>query len=133
MKVDNISTKNNGLQVDGVWYTVDFPAANFLRGINKNDEVEVRFTEEKDEKGKPHIIYVKVTSSQPPLKVSIGSVDDSMTALGNLYGMCEEKLNGIIEQNALIQTQLASLTNLTMEIASKLQIDLVKYKSANEV
>ena len=131
MKVDNVSVKNNGIQVDGLWYTVDFPATRFLKNVIKGDDVEVKFTEEKDEKGKPHITYVKVTSIQPPLMVS--SIDDRMTPIGDLYAMCEEKLNGLIEQNALIQTQLANLTNLTMEIAGKLQIDLVRYKPASEM
>lgn len=57
-KVENISMKNNGVQLDdGNWYTVVGKAANYLNQINKGDKVEVR----KSDDGKK-IVYIKTTS-----------------------------------------------------------------------
>lgn len=62
-----------------------------------------------------------------------GNIKDKFTPMGNMYAMCEEKLNGIIEQNALVNTQLKNLTLLVMEIVGKLQIDINKYKPSSEL
>ena len=57
---------------------------------------------------------------------------DEMKPLGNLYHMAEEKLNALIEQNALIQTKLDNTIDLLMKLAKKAEIDLDSFKPASQ-
>jgi hypothetical protein len=58
---------------------------------------------------------------------------DFMTPVGNLYAMCEEKLNAIMEQNAFYGLEIAILKDLTFKIAEKVGIDLSDFKKADEL
>lgn len=122
----NSGKKYKSFLIDGKWYS-------YWKEMPENLMVSSVIDFEYDTRKVGDMTFATITSLKVEGQPSGGNVEDIMTPIGNLYAMCEEKLNGIIEQQALLQTQLANLTNLVMEIATKLGIDINSYKPASEV
>jgi len=61
------------------------------------------------------------------------NIDDRYNPIGSLYGMAEEKLNAIIEQNAFTGTKIDKLMALVLKIAEKNSVDLGFTKAVDEL
>ena len=112
-----------GIKYNDAWHTVVGKAANYVNDLKQGDLVEVK----EGDNGAVTFIQKKTELGEPKKE------PDRFTPTGDLYAMCEEKLNGIVEQNMFIQKQNENLVSLLMEVAVKLQIDINKFKPASEV
>lgn len=117
--------KDKTVTIDGVEHKVIYPATQFFDGIHAGDEVEVRF----DNKPEQNITFIRKFNIAREGDIISGQSDeygehnerrndlDPMRPLGNLYAMCEEKLNVLIQQNSTNNA-------LLFEIAKKVGVDL---------
>jgi len=107
--ITNKSDTTKGLEYGGIWHSTTGGARNYVEEINKGDKVEIR----EDDKG--DVVFIRRigpgTTTQSPDSTTLPTTPkpDRYSAVGDLYRMTEEKLNGIIEQNAKQDMKLEAI------------------------
>jgi len=126
MIVENVSQKTKGIQMEGKWHTVVGPAERYVASVQKGDDIEVKLNE------KEQIVFIRKAGMQPIDRPEMTEdMLDSMKPLGNLYAMSEEKLNAIIEQQSILALAIKNNTDLIMQLAKHLKLNLDEIKTAN--
>jgi len=126
MIVENVSQKTKGIQMEGKWHTVVGPAERYVASVQKGDDIEVKLNE------KEQIVFIRKAGMQPIDRPEMTEdMLDLMKPLGNLYAMSEEKLNAIIEQQSILALAIKNNTDLIMQLAKHLKLNLDEIKTAN--
>jgi len=126
MIVENVSQKTKGIQMEGKWHTVVGPAERYVASVQKGDDIEVKLNE------KEQIVFIRKAGMQPIDRPEMTEdMLDPMKPLGNLYAMSEEKLNAIIEQQSILALAIKNNTDLIMQLAKHLKLNLDEIKTAN--
>ena len=129
MIVENVSQKTKGIQMEGKWHTVVGPAERYVASVQKGDDIEVKLNE------KEQIVFIRKAGMQPidrpEMTEDMLFWELPMKPLGNLYAMSEEKLNAIIEQQSILALAIKNNTDLIMQLAKHLKLNLDEIKTAN--
>lgn len=119
MIVEAVSMKYRSVKADDVWYNVD--ESLDLESVQRGMEIEILEKEDRGEKRNALIKNWEIRGALPK-----DNSEDAYKPIGNLYAMCEEKLDALIEQNV-------NIIDLLMKIARKNGIELDEIKPASKI